>query len=282
MMTANDIREIDFSSSMNGYKKAEVDDFLDELAIDYEKLMAQNQQLNAKLAALMKEKEQSGRTASAEPAPAPKTVQTPQSAAETTENVRGILESAQRFSDQLISEAKQKAEAVITEAALKAKQLEEKIASDKAKHEETMQKLKFEVEAQASGKLKTAAEKSEGIITAARDSVARQQLLFDKLRAEADEFKNKLLDSYKKQLELLNSFPPEVPFDAKRAAEAIEFNVNKKPDFTSFVSEVPAEAQQEFLQDEMPAEDSASNEDVKTEDDGEKQAASTFFKGLQK
>ena len=44
MITVEDIREIDFSTSMSGYKKSEVDDFIDELAIDYENLIKQNQE----------------------------------------------------------------------------------------------------------------------------------------------------------------------------------------------------------------------------------------------
>ena len=204
MMTVDDIREIDFSTSMSGYKKSEVDDFLDELAIDYENLLKQNQELSKN---------------------ANVNVEVPvkvESTENTTEAVHGILESAQRFSDQLIAEAKQKAEEILTAAALKAKELEEKIENDKRNHEQLMLNLKAQVEAEAADKLKAAAEKSESLIVAAKDSVARQQLLFDKLRVEADNFKTGLLNSYKKQLELLNEFPTAVPFEVKKQVEAAE------------------------------------------------------------
>lgn len=204
MITVEDIREIDFSTSMSGYKKSEVDDFLDELAIDYENLLKQNQELSKN---------------------ANVNVEVPvkvESTENTTEAVHGILESAQRFSDQLIAEAKQKAEEILTAAALKAKELEEKIENDKRNHEQLMLNLKAQVEAEAADKLKAAAEKSESLIVAAKDSVARQQLLFDKLRVEADNFKTGLLNSYKKQLELLNEFPTAVPFEVKKQVEAAE------------------------------------------------------------
>ena len=203
MITVDDIREIDFSTSMSGYKKSEVDDFLDELAIDYENLLKKYQEL-------------------AQKANADTAVVKSAAPENTTEAVHGILDSAQRFSDQLISEAKQKAEEILTAAALKAKELEEKIENDKRNHEQLMLNLKAQVEAEAADKLKAAAEKSESLIVAAKDSVARQQLLFDKLRVEADNFKSGLLNSYKKQLELLNEFPTAVPFEVKKQVEAAE------------------------------------------------------------
>lgn len=236
MITVEDIREIDFSTSMSGYKKSEVDDFLDELAIDYENLIKQNQELSQK---------------------ANGNVATQVVKAETTENtteaVHGILESAQRFSDQLIAEAKQKAEEILTAAALKAKELEEKIENDKRNHEQLVLNLKAQVEAEAADKLKAAAEKSESLIVAAKDSVARQQLLFDKLRVEADNFKTGLLNSYKKQLELLNEFPTAVPFEVKKQVEAAEKaeevkEIEAEPEVLEAAPEKTEEAQETFFE----------------------------------
>ncbi len=238
MITVEDIREIDFSTSMSGYKKSEVDDFLDELALDYENLLKQNQELK-----------NATNGAAVNPGVKTETVEN------TTEAVHGILDSAQRFSDQLISEAKQKAEEILTAAALKAKELEEKIENDKRNHEQLMLNLKAQVEAEAADKLKAAAEKSESLIVAAKDSVARQQLLFDKLRVEADNFKSGLLNSYKKQLELLNEFPTAVPFEIKKQVEAAE------------KAEKPAE--------EVVVDETINEEVVEAE---EKQT--TFFEGL--
>ncbi len=236
MITVDDIREIDFSTSMSGYKKSEVDDFLDELAIDYEKLLKQNQELLNNAGA-------------ATEVVAPKEVK-PEN---TTEAVHGILESAQRFSEQLISEAKQKAEEILTAAALKAKELEEKVENDKRDHEQLMLQLKAQVEAEAADKLKAAAEKSESLIMAAKDSVARQQLVYDKIRVEADNFKSGLLNSYKKQLELLNEFPTAVPFEMKKQVEAA--------------------AKVEETKEEVAAEEPAT-ETVETSE------GATFFEGL--
>lgn len=205
MISVEQIREIDFTTSMSGYKKSEVDDFLDELAEDYEKLIKQNQQLNAKIQTLNSEN-------TAEPK---KEVHEEKTASNNVQEVHGILETAQRFSDQLISEAKEKAEQIITEATLKAKELEAKIANDKEHHEEIMAELKMKAEASISEKLKDAVDKSENIIAAAKQSVADEKQVYDNLRIEASNFKSKLLDSYKKQLELLNELPVEIPFKEK-------------------------------------------------------------------
>lgn len=205
MISVEQIREIDFTTSMSGYKKSEVDDFLDELAEDYEKLIKQNQQLNAKIQTLNSEN-------TAEPK---KEVHEEKPASNNVQEVHGILETAQRFSDQLISEAKEKAEQIITEATLKAKELEAKIANDKEHHEEIMAELKMKAEASISEKLKDAVDKSENILAAAKQSVADEKQVYDNLRIEASNFKSKLLDSYKKQLELLNELPVEIPFKEK-------------------------------------------------------------------
>ena len=247
MYTTDDIREIDFSTSMSGYKKSEVDDFLDQLADDYEQLVNENKQL----------KEQLKKGAASTPV-----VEKPATPAEpdlaTTENVQSILTSAQRFSDQLIFEAKQKAEALLTDAAIKAKEIKDKIATDKAQLEEHIAKTKEETEQTVTTVLKGANDKSESIVLAAKDSVERQQMLFDKLRVEADLFKSKLVEGYKKQLELLAEFPIEVPFDAVHASKAVEFIIDNKPDFNSFINKK--------VKDEFENEDTSEPTEIESAD----------------
>jgi DivIVA domain-containing protein len=41
MLTADEIRNITFSSSMKGYKREEVDEFLDRVEADYEQIAYQ-------------------------------------------------------------------------------------------------------------------------------------------------------------------------------------------------------------------------------------------------
>ncbi|MEG1887815.1 MAG: hypothetical protein RR177_06755, partial [Oscillospiraceae bacterium] len=97
--------------------------------------------------------------------------------------------------------------------------------------------LKETTDAQAAKILAQAVEKSESMIAAAHDSVARQQLNFDKLRTEVAAFKKNIISKYKSQIELIAQIPDEVPFDAKRASEALAFQYDKVPDFEKIVSE---------------------------------------------
>ncbi len=251
MYTTEDIREIDFSTSMSGYKKSEVDDFLDQLADDYEQLVSENKQL----------KQQLKNSAAAASPVAQKIAAPSEPDLATTENVQNILTSAQRFSDQLIFEAKQKAEALLTDAAIKAKEIEDKIAADKTQSDESIAKLKADTEQTVTTVLKGANDKSESIVLAAKDSVERQQMLFDKLRVEADMFKTKLIDGYKKQLDLLEEFPIEVPFDAVHASKAVEFIIDNKPDFNSFINQ-EAQTESEIAKPAQPTKDSYIADDA--------------------
>ena len=207
-MDINDLKNVAFSKGMNGYKASEVDDFIDRVIAEFHQLKMENNRLTEKA----------------------RNLEGTNGSSSSSSDLQGILESAQRFSEQLMSESREKAEKILTEATEKANDFE----SD-------FDVKRKAAEAEINEKLKGAAEKSEGIITAAHDSVARQQLLFDKLKLEVSEFKNQLLDTYKQQIEILSKFPIEVKFDAKRAAEATEFLVDQKPDFGSFVPKVETE-----------------------------------------
>jgi DivIVA domain-containing protein len=124
-----------------GFDPDEVDDFLDEIVVEWRKTIAENEELKAKLAAL-----ESGEAAApaapvaAAPAPAeetaPEVVETPAPAASAesgTLATAGIIELAQRLHDehvaegraqrdQLISEAQAKADAIVAEAEAKGRE----------------------------------------------------------------------------------------------------------------------------------------------------------------
>ncbi|TQJ32358.1 DivIVA domain-containing protein [Microbacterium sp. SLBN-146] len=117
-----------------GFDPDEVDDFLDEIVVEWRKALAENEELKAKLAAY-----ESGASAPAAaeeepveaeeveeaPAPAPKTVSADETGSATA--TAGIIELAQRLHDehvaegiaqrdQLISDAKSQAAAIISDA----------------------------------------------------------------------------------------------------------------------------------------------------------------------
>ncbi|MBE6760964.1 MAG: DivIVA domain-containing protein [Ruminococcaceae bacterium] len=233
--TGDYIRSVKFEYAMRGYRVADVEMFLDEVANDVDKLIAQNRALNERVAALMKEQESGAKSTYTEP-------QHPEipkvNNSDSIEQVQGILVSAQRFSDQIINEANEKAASILFEANSKAKEIDEKVASVLAAFEKDIAERKSNADAEISKMLTDAAVKSEGIITAAHDSVARQQMLFDKLKVEVSEFKKKLFDNHKQQLEILQKIPDSVPYDPEHAAKALEFKIDAEPDFRSFIPNV--------------------------------------------
>jgi len=111
-----------------GFDPDEVDDFLDEIVVEWRKALAENEELKAKLAAY---ESGSAPARAAEPAPAP-VAETPAPAAAAPAAAApaasaGIIELAQRLHDehvaegiaqrdQLISEAKAQAASIVSEA----------------------------------------------------------------------------------------------------------------------------------------------------------------------
>lgn len=228
--TGDYIRSVKFDYAMRGYKVADVEMFLSEVASDVDKLIAQNRALGERLTAIMKEQENN--------VAAPVTADSKVKAVDNSdniENVQSILVSAQRFCDQIINEANEKAAAILFEANTKAKEIDEKVATVLAVFEKDIAERKANADSEIEKMLTDAAIKSEGIITAAHDSVARQQLLFDKLKVEVSEFKKQLFDNHKKQLEILQRIPDTVPYDPEHAAKALEFEFQSEPDFRSFL-----------------------------------------------
>ena len=250
MHTGDYIRSVKFDRSMSGYKVSDVDMFLDEVAEDMDKLVAQNKALAERLNKLMQE----GAQVETAPADQPKPAPAPVDNSDSVQNVHSILVTAQRFSDQIINEANEKAAAILDEANTKAKEIDEKVATVLNAFEKDIAERKANADTEISKMLSDAAIKSEGIITAAHDSVARQQLLFDKLKVEVSEYKKNLFDNHKQQLEILQKFPDTVPYDPEHAAKAVSFVVDSEPDFKAFLPNVTATAEEAYQAEETAVE----------------------------
>ncbi len=258
--TGDYIRSVKFDYAMRGYKVADVEMFLSEVASDVDKLVAQNRALGERLTALMKEQENN---AAAPVAAAPEVKAVDNS--DNIENVQSILVSAQRFCDQIINEANEKAAAILLEANTKAKEIDEKVATVLSVFEKDIAERKANADAEIEKMLTDAAVKSEGIITAAHDSVARQQLLFDKIKVEVSEFKKQLFDNHKQQLEILQKIPDTVPYDPEHAAKALEFQFQSEPDFRSFLPNINSFEANEVSVEEAEVQEAAQEVEVTEE-----------------
>ena len=118
-MTAQDIQEKAFEKASRGYNMDQVDEFLDELAAEIGSLNAENAALKGKLKVL---------------------VQKVDEYRQTEDSMRLALMSAQKFSAQLESEAKERADATVAEAQEYAeritRQAADSIANEQAKLDE--------------------------------------------------------------------------------------------------------------------------------------------------
>lgn len=239
MHTGDYIRSVKFDKSVGGYKVADVEMFLDEVADDFDKLVEQNRALAERLNTAMQQLQEGNFTTEKQPETEKKAPVADNSG--SIQNVQNILVSAQRFSDQIVNEANEKAAEILEEANSKAKDIDEKVATVLNAFEKDIAERKANADKEISTMLNNAAVKSEGIITAAHDSVARQQLLFDKLKVQVSEFKKVLFENHKEQLEILQKFPDTVPYDPEHAAKALEFEVDSEPDFRAFLPNTASE-----------------------------------------
>lgn len=221
MLTADDVRAVEFQRVMGGYKAADVDVFLEEVAAAMDTLLRERTEYENKIRTLNRKIEEYK---------------------ESEGSIHTALLSAQRLADQTVKEAGESAGRITSEANRKAQQTVEQ-----AENEATA--LRKAAEEEITARMNDAIAKSESIISAAHDSVARQQLLFDKLKAEAASFKNLMAPKFEELMTLMQQLPAEVPFGPERAAEALSFAYDKLPDYEEMAaaakqSQAPAPAAQ--------------------------------------
>jgi len=131
-----------------GFDPDEVDDFLDEIVVEWRKAVAENEELKAKLAAY-----ESGAAPAraAEPAPAPVVEAAPVAAAPAAS--AGIIELAQRLHDehvaegiaqrdQLVSDAKAQAATIVSEAETRGREELAKLDRERAGLESKITELR--------------------------------------------------------------------------------------------------------------------------------------------
>lgn len=212
MYTANDVRNVRFGKSVNGYNRDDVDAFLDNVEEDYKQYEAKVRELDARVLGLSKEIED---------------------LRISQHSIQSVLVSAQKLADQIVDEAKGKAEQIIVESKMRANDIDKAVDEKAAEDMKVAEAKQKEAEADYVRTMQRTAEKSEAMISAAHDSVARQQLLFDKLKLDIVNFKSQVMAIYKEHIDSLSKLPDEVPFDAVRAAEAAVFNFESIPDYSA-------------------------------------------------
>ena len=221
MISAEEIRNKHFSKAgMSGYKKIEVDVFLDEIVNTINYLTA-TQAANEKKIADYELKLNEYKN--------------------DEQAIQSALVNAQRVSDNLVSEAQKKAEDIVFKANAEAEKLlsdatlESQNMLDESKEKadlilteaQTLSKnLSETTEKLTTESIENANRRAEAVTAAAENAVAEQQSLFDALRLQVTMFKRDMEAQFNNQLELINAMPDEVKRDpllaAKLAAETIE------------------------------------------------------------
>lgn len=124
MLTLDEIRNIQFTKGIGGYKTAEVDDFVDQCIETVEALLDEKAETAKKMNVL-----------------ADKLLEYRQE----EDNIRTALLSAQKMGDAVVKEAKLKAEQIVSEANAKAAQIERIARAEIADEQATLDALKAQV-----------------------------------------------------------------------------------------------------------------------------------------
>lgn len=232
MLSASDIRNVKFTNAMRGYKQEEVDVLLDRIEADYAQFERTVRDFNAKIDSLNNEME---------------TMRNSQN------SIQSVLVSAQRLADQIVEEAKEKSEQIINNAQLNIEVIAAREKELATAFDIKAQERKAALEKELADMVKTAQIKADSITAAAEDSVARQQVLFDKIKMEIAVFKSAISAKYKEHLEIFKSLPDTVSMDPKKMAELVVASIDKVPAPESFIKTEKA-PEIEALED-IPAEE---------------------------
>ena len=235
MRTPDEIRSIQFTkNTMGGYKQSEVDNFIDEIAMQIETMALKMKDLDMRNREL-ENKASQGDTQGT--------------------SIQNILIAAQKVADEVERQAKEEAEKIVNEATEKAAEIDARCEQALVATHEKIESDRQEAERQTTALITETAKKVEAMTRAAKDSVEREQLLFDKLKVEMVAFRKTLTTQFLEQAEMIKKLPDSVPFDPEHAAKAIGFQFDKEPDFASFTEEAaPVETEEK--------EETSSSEDV--------------------
>ena len=219
MLSAAEIRNVKFTKSMSGYKQEEVDVLLDKIEADYAQFDRAIKEYRTKIEAMNQEME---------------------SLKSSQNSIQNVLLSAQKLADQIVDEAKQKSEEIVKNAETNIELITAREKELASAFELKAKERKETLEKELADMVKTAQIKADGMKAAAEDSVARQQLLYDKLKMEISAFKAAVSAKYKEHLEMLKALPDTVPMDPKHIAEVVSAAVDKAPKPESFISDPSA------------------------------------------
>ena len=238
MLSANDVKDITFSKQVNGYRREEVDVFLDKVEADYENYERTIKELNAKVHELESKIEETKNS---------------------EDSLQSVLLSAQKLADSIVAEAKEKSSKIVEEAKLSIENIkarEKELAEDFDKKAAVRKKAMRE---ELDKIFEEAKENQDKVSDATEKVVDKQKELYNRLKLETAAFKAEIMDKYKKHIELLSKIPDTIPVDPEEIAAAVDLNVNDLSDKEKFISS--------FEKAEIKEEPPVEIEDIKSEEE---------------
>lgn len=235
-LTPEDVRNKRFTAVRlrEGYDMGEVDQFLDEIEVEFERLISENEELRAKLAASAhaeptaaiaavdvsdKAEEVEEAKVEVQPEPQPIVAPTPTavpSVGEASAAAARLLEIASNNADELVESAKAEAEAIINEAKEKADRItrEARGTADRTETEARIRAQKLDEE--------TSARRQQAFDAIERERFEIQRDV-EHLRAYEREYRARLKNYFQSQLDMLesqNTVATELPPEAAQTPQA--------------------------------------------------------------
>lgn len=239
MLTPAKIKNHHFEASgRNAYKADGVDRFFEEVADSYEQMFRENGEMYKKISLLAERLEEYRND---------------------EDNIRNALLTAQRMAEQIQREAREKSDALVSEA--QARAVAENARVDAQTTEMLTaatyqaQSIVAEANKQAAKIIDDATRESKEAAISARDWMIKEEAALEMMKIEVTKFKKQILDSYAQQLELIETLPEIVyaQIDAEKEAEAVAV-IEEEPVVEEAVAEEPVvEEAPAFAEEEIAA-----------------------------
>lgn len=245
MISSEEIRNVTFSNSMAGYKKDEVDIFLDKIEVDiekYETITRKQEEKIEQLEAQISELKESQNT------------------------IQNVLLNAQKLADKIVEDAKSESAKIVNDAQNNIAQMTEKSKLIAGELDAKATEKKERLESELAGIIKEAENKKGLIETATEKAVKNQQELFNRLKKEMSDFRKEITEKYKEHLKLLSTIPEYVDVDPEASAKAVSEaykeerieDINKE----NLVEEEPEEIIEEEKEDIVAEQETESEDDI--------------------
>lgn len=223
MLSAKDVREVTFSKQVNGYRREEVDVFLDKIEADYEAYEHMIRESNARIHEL---ETQIAENKSSEG------------------SIQSVLISAQKLADKIIAEAKEKSASIIEEAKINLENMKDREKELSGAFDKKAQERKKIARDALDKIIDEAKENRDKISESVQKTVEKQSQLYNRLKLETAAFKAEIMEKYKRQLELISKIPDSIPTSPEEIAAAVDLKVEDLSDRESFIKGIEEKPQE--------------------------------------